>query len=162
MNRLMLSNPTIELLLRMSRSAALVGTWLFCPTIQSAMATEKAEAMYQQCRSQQSTARQRDCYPAVLRQAEIELAAAGNEARADLVELESISEGSRAVHPVLAFDDAARAFGAFRDAESRRVRASYGSGNGGDLAAYATSIEMTIARARQLAGEAGARRAMGY
>ncbi len=54
------------------------------------------------------------------------------------------------MHPVLAFDRAAHAFRKFRDAERRRVLTSYGSGNGGDLAASTTVIEMNIARARLL------------
>ena len=153
----MRSDPATGLFALTARRLALIGTGVLCLTIQSTVSAETAEAMYQECRSKLSIAEQRDCFPAAVRQSDIELTAAEKKARADLVELESISAGSRAVHPVLAFDRAAHTFHAFRDAESRRVRASYGSGNGGDVAAYATSIEMNIARARLLAGEAGMR-----
>jgi len=152
-----LFDPATGLFALTARSLTLIGAGLLCLTIRSAMAADTAEAMYQQCRSKPSIAEQRDCFPAVVRQSEFELAAAEKKARADMVELESISASSRAVHPVLAFDGAAHTFRAFRDAESRRVLASYGSGNGGALSAYATSIEMNIARARLLASEAGTR-----
>jgi uncharacterized protein YecT (DUF1311 family) len=125
--------------------------------IQSASAAETAATLYRRCRDKPSTAEQRDCYPVVVRQSEIELAAAEKKARARMVKLESISEGSRSMHPVLAFDRATRAFRVFRNAEGNRELASYGSGNGGDLAASATVIEMNIARARLLTAEAAAR-----
>lgn len=83
--------------------------------------------------------------------------AAEKKARARMMKLEKISEGSRSMHPVLALDRATRAFRVFRSAESNRVLASYGSGNGGDLAAFTTIIDMNIARARLLTGEADAR-----
>ncbi|WP_243751046.1 DUF1311 domain-containing protein [Paraburkholderia sp. BL10I2N1] len=121
------------------------------------MAADTAATLYRQCRDKPSTAAQRDCYPDVVRRSEIELVTAEKKARAHMMELEKISEGSRSMHPVLAFDKAARTFRVFRDAESNRVLASYGSGNGGDLAASGTAIKMNIARARLLSGEAAAR-----
>lgn len=45
---------------------------------------------------------------------------------------------------------AERAYRSFRTAESDRVLASYGSGNGGGLAFYKTTIEMNLARIKQL------------
>ena len=140
-----------------SRSAALVGGVLLCMMMQSALPAETAATLYKQCRDKRSTAEQRDCYPAAVRQSEIELAAAEKKVRAGMVELEKISLGSRAMHPVRAFDQAERAFRTFRDAESNRALATYGSGNGGGLAAFETIIEMNIARANLLTGEAGTR-----
>ncbi|WP_296226622.1 lysozyme inhibitor LprI family protein [Ralstonia sp. UBA689] len=126
---------------------------LMAPTAQTAFAETSAEALYQQCDAKTTTAEQRDCYPAAVKQSEIELTHAEAKARAELVELEKLSEGSRSMHPVQAFDKAARAYRAFRDAESKRVMTSYGSGNGGGLAAYQTVIGMNLARAKQLSGE---------
>jgi uncharacterized protein YecT (DUF1311 family) len=140
-----------------SRSVALVGGVLLCMMMQSALPSETAATLYKECRDKPSTAEQRDCYPAVVRQSEIELGAAEKKVRAGMVELEKISQGSHAMHPVRAFDRAERAFRAFRDAESKRALASYGSGNGGGLAGFETIIEMNIARANLLTGEAGTR-----
>ncbi len=142
---------------RTSRSVVLVGGVLLCMMMQSALAAETAATLYKQCRDKPSTAEQRDCYPAAVRQSEIELVSAEKKVRADMVELEKISQGSRAMHPVRAFDRAERAFHTFRDAESNRALATYGSGNGGGLAVFETIIEMNIARANLLTGEAGTR-----
>ncbi|WP_332397992.1 lysozyme inhibitor LprI family protein, partial [Burkholderia ubonensis] len=117
---------------------------------QTALAADSADALFKQCESKSTTANQRDCYPAVVKQSEIELVAAEKKARAEMVELERISEGSRSMHPVQAFDKAARAYRAFRDAESNRVTTSYGSGNGGGHAAYQTIVEMNLTRAKRL------------
>ncbi len=153
----MRSVPTVGFRALTSRNLLLVGGALLWGVLQSAPAAEPAANLYRQCLDKPSTAEQRNCYPAVVRQSEIELAAAERKARARMVELEKISEGSRSMRPVLAFDRAARAFRAFRNAESNRVLASYGSGNGGDLATSAMVIDMNIARAKQLTGEADAR-----
>ncbi len=139
-----------------SPSVALVGV-LLCMMMQSALPGEPAATLYKQCRDKPSAYEQRDCYPAVVRQSEFELAAAEKKVRAGMVELEKISQGSRAMRPVHAFDQAERAFRAFRNAESNRVLASYGSGNGGGLAAFEAIIEMNIARVNLLTGEAGTR-----
>ncbi len=64
-----------------SRSVALVGTVLLCMMMQSALAAETAATLYKQCRDKPSTAEQRDCYPAAVRQSEIELASAEKSAR---------------------------------------------------------------------------------
>lgn len=136
-----------------SRSLAFIGTGVLCLIIQFPACAETADALFRQCRDKPSTAEQRSCYPAIVKQSEIELVATERKARFKMVELETISEGSRAIHPARAFDRAARAFRAFRDAESMRVLASYGSGNGGDLAASAVVIEMNINRAKLLATE---------
>jgi uncharacterized protein YecT (DUF1311 family) len=117
------------------------------------VAAESAEALYAQCKAKQSMVQQRECYPAVEKQSENELVAAEKKARADMVELERVSEGSRALHPVMAFDKAERAYRAFRAAERNRVLASYGSGNGGDLAANQATIEMNLVRIKQLTGQ---------
>ncbi|CAB3799323.1 hypothetical protein LMG28614_04940 [Paraburkholderia ultramafica] len=141
----------------LSRSVALVSGVLLYMMMQSALPDEPAATVYKLCRDKPSAAEQRDCYPAVVRHSEIELAAAEKKVRAGMVELEKISEGSRATHPVRAFGQAERAFRTFRDAESNRALAAYGSGNGGGLAVFVTIIEMNIARANQLTGEAGPR-----
>ncbi|VWD63928.1 hypothetical protein BLA50215_07775 [Burkholderia lata] len=70
-----------------------------------------------------------------------------------MVALESESEGSRSLHPVVAFEKAERAYRAFRIAESNRVLTSYGSGNGGGLAASKATIEMNLRRIKQLKGQ---------
>ncbi|MDR6504187.1 hypothetical protein J2785_007384 [Burkholderia ambifaria] len=67
---------------------------------QTALAAESADALYKQCESKSATENQRNCYPAVVKQSEIELIAAEKNARAEMVELENISEGSRSMHPV--------------------------------------------------------------
>ncbi|WP_248071661.1 lysozyme inhibitor LprI family protein [Ralstonia pseudosolanacearum] len=113
--------------------------------------------LYKQCRDKTTTAQQRTCFPAAVQQSEIELAAAEQDTRADLEELEAVSQGSRALRPVQAFDEAARAFRAFREAERQRVLTSYGSGNGGGLAAAETVIRMNLERADALAEEASTR-----
>ncbi|AJC22325.1 lysozyme inhibitor LprI family protein [Pandoraea pulmonicola] len=120
---------------------------------QTTVAAESAEALYAQCKAKQSMVQQRECYPAVEKQSENELVAAEKKARADMVELERVSEGSRALHPVMAFDKAEHAYRAFRAAERNRVLASYGSGNGGDLAANQATIEMNLIRIKQLTGQ---------
>jgi uncharacterized protein YecT (DUF1311 family) len=120
---------------------------------QTSIAAESAEALYKQCEAKQTTAEQRKCYPVVKKQSEIELVAAEKKVRADMVELEGESESSRSLHPVMAFDKAERAYRAFRTAESHRVLTSYGSGNGGDLAANQAAIEMNLTRIRQLKGQ---------
>lgn len=117
---------------------------------QSSLAAESAEALYKQCEARQTTAEQRECYPVAARQSEVELVAAEKKVRTAMVDLENESEGSRSLHPVMAFDKAERAYRAFRTAESNRVLASYGSGNGGGLASYQATIEMNLARIRQL------------
>lgn len=137
-----------------SRCLALVGGSLLSVTLQSAQAADDALTLYKQCQAKPSTAEQRECFPAVIKQSEIELAAAEKAARAEMVELEEISPASRELHPVLNFDNAATAFYAFRDAESQRVLSSFGSGNGGGLAASETIIQMNIARAKTLNGQA--------
>ncbi|MDR2249573.1 lysozyme inhibitor LprI family protein [Acinetobacter sp.] len=114
------------------------------------MAAESAETLYRKCQARTSTVEQRKCYPAVEKQSEVELVAAEKKVRATMVELEKMSEGSRSMHPVKAFDQAARAYRDFRTAESGRVLASYGSGNGGGLAASQTNIEMNLARIKLL------------
>lgn len=119
---------------------------------QTSMAAESAEALYKQCEAKHTTAEQRKCYPVVAKQSEVELVAAEKKARAAMINLENESEGSRSMHPVKAFDKAARAYRAFRDAESNLVLASYGSGNGGGLASYQATIEMNLARIKKLKG----------
>jgi hypothetical protein len=49
---------------------------------QSALPAETAATLYKVCRDKPSTAEQRDCYPAAVRQSEIELAAAEKKVRA--------------------------------------------------------------------------------
>ncbi|KUY84087.1 lysozyme inhibitor LprI family protein [Burkholderia sp. RF4-BP95] len=120
---------------------------------QPSMAAESAEALYKQCEAKQTTAEQRECYPVAAKQSEIELVAAEKKARAEMVDLENESEGSRSLHPVMAFDKAERAYRAFRTAESNRVLASYGSGNGGGLASHQATIEMNLARIKLLNGQ---------
>lgn len=120
---------------------------------QTAMAANSAEELYDKCEARQTTAEQRDCYPAVVKQSEVELAAVEKKVRRALAELENTSEGSRSMHPVKNFDKAKRAYRVFRDAESNRVLSSYGSGNGGGLAAYKVTIEMNLARIKQLKEE---------
>lgn len=117
---------------------------------QTSIAAESVEALYKQCQAKQTTAEQRECYPVVAKQSEIELVATEKKVRAALVELENESEGSRSMHPVKAFDNAERAYRAFRTAEGHRVLASYGSGNGGGLASYQATIEMNMMRIHQL------------
>lgn len=126
---------------------------LLCISAQAARADTAAD-LYARCRNQQTTAEQRECYPAAIRQSELELAAAEKGVRAELKELEAVSPGSRALHPVRAFDKAKRAFRLFRDAERRRVMTSYGSGNGGDLAAAQAVIQMNLERVKVLIGKA--------
>lgn len=135
-----------------SRALQLVGSALLCVAAQLAPAAETATSLYAQCRAKPTTAEQRDCYPMVVKQSELELVAAEKKVRADMVELEKISEGSRSLHPVRAFDKTARAFRAFRAAESTRVLTSYGSGNGGGLAAWEAEIQMNLARTKLLLG----------
>ena len=118
-----------------------------------AVAAESAEVLYKQCEAKESTAEQRECYPAVVKQSEAELVAVEKKTRADLVELENMSEGSKSLQPVKAFDNAERAYREFRTAESHRVLTSYGSGNGGGLAAYQTIIEMNLSRIKQLSDD---------
>jgi uncharacterized protein YecT (DUF1311 family) len=132
------------------RYLAFIGAAILCMMLQSTRAAESAIVLYQQCRAKSTTAEQRECYPAVVRQSEIELAAAEKKVRAEMVELEAISPGSRKARPVLAFDKAEHTYRAFRDAESDRVSSSYGSGNGGGLAAFEAAIEMNTARTRLL------------
>ncbi|WP_432324120.1 lysozyme inhibitor LprI family protein [Yersinia enterocolitica] len=134
-----------NIIYRIAPSIILVGA-----LTQTSMAAESAEILYRQCQARTSSVEQRECYPAVEKQSETELVAAEKKARASMVDLENISEGSRSVHPVQAFDHAELAYRAFRAAESHRVLASYGSGNGGDLAAYQTGIEMNLARIKLL------------
>ncbi|TPW38385.1 DUF1311 domain-containing protein [Serratia sp. SRS-8-S-2018] len=117
------------------------------------MAAKSAEILYRQCQVRTSSVEQRECYPAVEKQSEAELVVAEKRIRAAMVELENISEGSRSMHPVQAFDHAEQAYRAFRAAESQRVLASYGSGNGSDLAASQTYIEMNPARIKLLGRE---------
>ena len=117
---------------------------------QTSMAAESTEELYKQCEAKQTIAEQRACYPMVAKQSEAELIVAEKQARATMVDLERKSEGSRLMQPVKAFDKAERIYRAFRSAESHRVLASYGSGNGGGLASYQTTIEMNIARIKQL------------
>ncbi|MBS0454242.1 MAG: DUF1311 domain-containing protein [Proteobacteria bacterium] len=119
----------------------------------TSMAAESTEALYKQCETKQSTAEQRECYPVVAKQSEVELVAAEKKQRAAMVDLENESEGSLSMHPVKAFDKAERTYRAFRTAESNRVLASYGSGNGGGLASYRVTIEMNLARIKQLKGQ---------
>lgn len=126
---------------------------LFCLSAQAVRA-DTATDLYQRCRNQETTAQQRECYPAAIRQSELQLAAAEKSVRADLKKLEAVSPSSRTLHPVRAFDKAERAFRLFRDAERRRVLTSYGSGNGGDLAAAQVMIEMNLERVKALKGEA--------
>lgn len=116
----------------------------------TSMAAESAEALYKQCEAKQTTAEQRECYPAVVQQSEMELIAVEKKVRAAMVDLEKISEGSRSLHPVKAFDKAESTYREFRAAESDRVLASYGSGNGGGLASQQAIIEMNLARIKQL------------
>ncbi|MDE4920623.1 uncharacterized protein YecT (DUF1311 family) [Cupriavidus metallidurans] len=124
---------------------------------QTALAGTTAETLYKQCAAKETNAEQRECYPAAVRQSEVELVAAEKKARAAMVDLERESEGSRSLQPVMAFDKAERAYRAFRTAESNRVVASYGSGNGGGLASYKATIEMNLTRIKQLQGESGGR-----
>ncbi|CFQ27547.1 lysozyme inhibitor LprI family protein [Yersinia bercovieri] len=121
-----------------------------CTQTSIAAATESAETLYKQCQAKQTTVEQRECYPLVAKESEVELVAAEKKVRTAMVELEKVSEGSRSMHPVKAFDNAERAYRAFRTAESHRVLASYGSGNGGGLASYQTIIEMNMMRIHQL------------
>lgn len=138
---------------------AFISTVLFCmmgtsaQSAETAPTTSKAALIYQQCRNKNTTAEQRDCYPAAIRQSEVELKAAEKKERASMADLEAMSPGSAEMHPVRAFDEAARAFRAFRDAESQRVLASYGSGNGGGLAASETVIRMNLDRIKLLSSE---------
>ncbi|MBS0317027.1 MAG: DUF1311 domain-containing protein [Proteobacteria bacterium] len=129
---------------------------LFCISMQAVRA-DTATDLYARCRNQQTTAEQRECYPAAIRQSELELSAAEKGVRAALRELEAISPGSQTLHPVRAFDKAKRAFRLFRDVERRRVLTSYGSGNGGDLAAAQAVIEMNLERVKALKGQAAPR-----
>ncbi|WBM69003.1 lysozyme inhibitor LprI family protein [Buttiauxella sp. WJP83] len=117
---------------------------------QTVLAAESAEGLYKKCEEKLSTAEQRECYPIVVKQSEIELSAAEKKVRAELVELEKESEGSRSLHSVKAFDKAELAYREFRNAESNRVLTSYGSGNGGGLAAYKSTIDMNLMRIKQL------------
>lgn len=126
---------------------------MFAAMCTPSIAAESAETLYKQCEAKQTTTEQRECYPVVEKQSEVELVAAEKKARADMVELENESEGSRSLHPVMAFDKAQRAYRAFRTAESNRVLTSYGSGNGGDLAANQATIAMNLARIKQLTGQ---------
>ncbi len=116
-------------------------------------ATESAEALFKSCQGKQTIAAQRECYPAVVKQSEAELVVVERNVRNAMVELENESAGSRPMRPVRAFDKAERAYRAFRAAESDRVSASYGSGNGGGLASYQLMIEMNLARIKQLKGQ---------
>lgn len=118
-----------------------------------ALPAAATETLYKQCEEKQTTAEQRECYPAVVKQSEAELVAVEKKTRADLVELEKISEGSKSLHPVKAFDNAERAYRQFRTAESNRVLTSFGSGNGGDIASYQTIIEMNLLRIKQLSND---------
>lgn len=122
------------------------GIALMVAVNQWSMAADSAEILYRQCQAGVSTVAQRKCYPAAERQSEAELVAAEKKARLSLTQMESISEGSRSLHPVRAFDRAELLYRKFRTAERERVMASYGSGNGGDLAAYQVVIEMNLAR----------------
>lgn len=124
---------------------------------QAALAATTAETLYKQCAAKETNAEKRECYPAAVKQSELELVAAEKKARAAMVDLERESEGSRSLQPVMAFDNAERAYRAFRAAESSRVMASYGSGNGGGLASYKATIEMNFTRIKQLQGESGGR-----
>ncbi len=139
------------------RRLVFVGVLLLGAVLQSAFAAQTAMDLYRQCRDKATTALQRQCFPAAIRQSEIELTAAEKLARANLEELEAISPGSRSVHPVRAFDEATRAFRTFREAEWRRVLTSYGSGTGGDLAASETVIRMNLERVDALTDEAAMR-----
>ncbi|HGJ4365176.1 TPA: DUF1311 domain-containing protein [Salmonella enterica subsp. enterica serovar Thompson] len=125
---------------------AIPGVVLMAAVNQWATAADSAEILYRQCQARDSTIAQRECYPAAERQSETELIAAEKKVRLSLGQLESISKGSRSMHPVQAFDRAELMYRKFRTAESQRVLASYGSGNGGDLAAYQTVIEMNLSR----------------
>ncbi|AYN29067.1 MULTISPECIES: lysozyme inhibitor LprI family protein [Buttiauxella] len=136
-----------------SIQSMVAGTVLVAMTSLPAVAAESAQALYKQCEAKESTAEQRECYPAVVKQSEAELVAIEKKTRADLVELENMSEGSKSLQPVKAFDNAERAYREFRTAESHRVLTSYGSGNGGGLAAYQTIIEMNLSRIKQLSDD---------
>lgn len=116
-------------------------------------AAEPTTALYHACEAKQTTAEQRICYPLVFAQSEAELVETEKNTRANLLALAKESQGSRLMYPVKAFDKAERTYRAFRSAESNRILTSYGSGNGGDLAAYQTMIEMNLARIKQLKGE---------
>ncbi|EHJ1676523.1 DUF1311 domain-containing protein [Salmonella enterica] len=119
---------------------------LMAAVVQCSMAADSAEILYRQCQARGSTIAQRECYPVAEKLSEAELVTAEKKVRLSLIQLESVSEGSRSMHPVLAFDHAERQYRKFRTAEKQRVLTSYGSGNGGDLAAYQTVIEMNLAR----------------
>jgi len=136
-----------------SIQAIAAGAVLAVMYVLPAAATETAQVLYKQCNDKQTTVEQRECYQAAVKQSEAELVAAEKKARADLVELEKISEGSKSLNPVKAFDNAERAYLQFRTAESQRVMTSYGSGNGGDIASYQTIIEMNIMRTKQLSND---------
>lgn len=138
------------------RYLALIGSGLLYVALQPAWGQPAIE-LYKQCRDKPTTVQQRDCFPAAVQQSESELAAAEKDARADLEELEAVSPGSRSLHPVQAFDEAARAFRAFREAERQRVLTSYGSGNGGGVAAAETVIRMNLERSDALAEETATR-----
>lgn len=134
------------------RLVTVVGFVIAATCTQVAQA-ESAAALYVQCEAKPSMAEQRECFPAAAKQAELELVAAERAARVAMVDLEKESAGSRAMHPVKAFDQAARAYRAFRSAESRRVLTSYGTGNGGGLAVQQVTIRMDLARIKQLNGQ---------
>ncbi len=120
---------------------------------QASLAAESATTLYEQCATKQTTVEQRKCYPVAVKQSEVELIAAEKKVRTAMVALEKESEGSRSLHPVMAFDKAERVYRAFRTAETNRVLASYGSGNGGDIAANQATIEMNLVRIKQLKGQ---------
>lgn len=63
---------------------------------------------------------------------------------------EAVSPIATELNDVADADKAARTFRAFRAAESARVLASYGSGNGGGLAAWETEIQMNLDRTKKL------------
>ena len=114
---------------------------------------QSADAMFKECSVSLSTAEQRDCLPLVLKKSEAELVSAEKKERASMAELEKISEGSRKLRPVRAFDRAAKAFRAYRDSECNRVLTSYGSGNGGGIAFWECKIKMNLERASKLNSE---------
>ncbi|MCD4547715.1 hypothetical protein LRP79_26715 [Burkholderia pseudomallei] len=71
------------------------GVHVRCYVYPTSMAAESAEELYKQCEAKQTTAEQRECYPVVAKQSEIQLVAAERKARTAMVELENESEGSR-------------------------------------------------------------------
>ncbi|KFS16946.1 hypothetical protein AK63_23415, partial [Salmonella enterica subsp. enterica serovar Bareilly str. CFSAN000955] len=75
------------------------GIALMVAVNQWSMAADSAEILYRQCQAGVSTVAQRKCYPAAERQSEAELVAAEKKARLSLTQMESISEGSRSLHP---------------------------------------------------------------